>query len=312
MKQIGLQRLFLVLCLLSTAACRENADGAERVKNNVTNKKVDSLVVEKEEKQVVEKPTIQYLFEYKKIWSKKDSFEGYAHQRILAAINRVDEKHLQRLDSFLVPDQYDDSLTQYFPFPAQSALLSDIEKIIIFSYPTQSFAAYEKGNLILTGPTNMGKKASKTPLGLFFCNWKSKETRSTVDNDWILKWNFNVSNIGGVGFHQYDLPGYPVSHSCMRLWAQQAEFLYYWAEQWKLNSSQQLMAKGTPVIVYGEYPFGKPRPWFVLAQDPKALDITEENLAAILQVHKATILAEQQKRADLIQNKATVGEVSTK
>ena len=302
----------LFLLLIAFSSCKETADGAESFKSDFPNKKNDKVVVEKEERQVLKRPSVQYHCEYKKIWSKKDSFEGYAHQRILAAINRVDEKHLQRLDSFLVPNQYYDSLAQYFPFPTQSAVLSDIDKIIIFSYPTQSFAAYEKGNLILTGPTNMGKKASKTPLGLFFCNWKSKETRSTVDNDWILKWNFNVSNIGGVGFHQYDLPGYPVSHSCMRLWAQQAEFLYYWAEQWKLNAVQQLLAKGTPVIVYGEYPFGKPRPWFVLAQDPKALDITEENLSAILQVHIATILAEQQKRADLIASSATVAAVSTK
>lgn len=302
----------LFLLLIAFSSCKETADGAESFKNDFPNKKNDSLVVEKEEKKVVASPSVQYHFEYKKIWSKKDSFEGYAHQRILAAINRVDEKHLQRLDSFLVPDNYDDSLKQYFPFPSQSAVLNDIDKIIIFSYPTQSFAAYERGNLILTGPTNMGKKASKTPLGLFFCNWKSKETRSTVDNDWILKWNFNVSNIGGVGFHQYDLPGYPVSHSCMRLWAQQAEFLYYWAEQWRLNAEQQLLAKGTPVIVYGEYPFGKPRPWFVLAQDPKALDITEENLAEILKEHKASILAEQQKRADLIANSGNVAAVSIK
>ena len=217
--------LCLIILFLSFTACKEAADGAEVSKNNIPSKFTDSPNAAKEKKQVVEKPIFQYHFEYKKIWSKKDSFEGYTHQRLLAAINRVDEKHLKHLDSFLVPHQYDDSLAHYFPFPIQSAILSDINKIIIFSYPTQSFAAYERGHLILTGPTNMGKKLSQTPLGLFFCNWKSKEIRSTVDNDWILKWNFNVSNIGGVGFHQYDLPGYPASHSCMRLWAQQAEFL---------------------------------------------------------------------------------------
>lgn len=300
------QSLCLLVLLIAFSACKETADGAEVFKNNIPSKYKDSLNVEKEKKQIVEKPIFHYHFEYKKIWSKIDSFEGYAHQRLLAAINRVDEKHLKHLDSFLVPNQYDDSLAHYLPFPIQSAVLSDINKIIIFSYPTQSFAAYEKGHLILTGPTNMGKKASKTPLGLFFCNWKSKETRSTVDNDWILKWNFNVSNIGGVGFHQYDLPGYPASHSCMRLWAQQAEFLYYWAEQWTFNAEHQLVAKGTPVIVYGEYPFGKPRPWFVLAQDGKAIDISEENLIEIVQVHKASILAEQQKLDDLISQKAPI------
>lgn len=286
------------LFTLSVIACNEQSS------HNLPQQSADLLVVDSP-KAAVEKPlpvkqAIQYHFEYKKIWSKKDSFEGFTHQKILAAINRVDMAHLKRLDSFLVPDIYTDSLAAYFPFPLQSPVLSDIHKVILFSYATQCFAAYENGQLILTGPTNMGKKATKTPLGLFFCNWKSKETRSTVDNDWILKWNFNVSNNGGVGFHQYDLPGYPASHSCMRLWAEQAEFLYSWAEQWKLSASQQLLAKGTPVIIYGEYPFGKPRPWFVLAQDAKALDISEKNITEIIQEHKATILTEQQKRDSVV------------
>lgn len=291
----GFILIFFTACRQNTASVGSKAD---QLLDSITTK--DSP--ENKEEAVPERVVVQYHFDYKKVWNKKDSFEGYQHQSILAAINRVDVQHLQRLDSFLVPDKYHDSLSVYFPFPARSSILSDIEKIIIFSYPTQSFAAYEKGNLILTGPTNMGKKASKTPLGLFFCNWKSKETRSTVDNDWILKWNYNVSNRGGVGFHQYDLPGYPVSHSCMRLWATQAEFLYYWAEQWKLDANEKLIAKGTPVIVYGEYPFGQPRPWFALANDSKSLDINEQMLEEIVSPHKASILAEQQKRMELLAN----------
>ena len=72
------------------------------------------------------------------------------------------------------------------------------------------------------------------------------------------------------------------------------------------------MAKGTPVIVYGEYPFGKPRPWFLLAEDGKALEISEENLKEIVQEHKAIILAEQQKLDDLISQKAMVSAALSK
>ncbi len=296
--------------LIFLNACHENSASVGSKKQLMPDSIATEVVAEKPEKSIPERMAIQYHFEYKKVWNKKDSFEGFQHQSVLAAINRVDIQHLQRLDSFLVPDKYVDSLSVYFPFPTQSEFLSDIHKIIIFSYPTQSFAAYEDGNLILSGPTNMGKKASKTPLGLFFCNWKAKETRSTVDNDWILKWNFNVSNRGGVGFHQYDLPGYPVSHSCMRLWAEQAEFLYSWAEQWKLGSNNQLLAKGTPVIVYGEYPFGHPRPWFALAADSKSLDINEKMMEDIVSPHKAIILEEQQKRLDYL-NKQSGGTIAS-
>lgn len=248
---------------------------------------------------------LTYHFEYKKVWKTKDSFDGYQHQALLAALNRVDITHLKYLDSFIVPDKYTDSLADYLPFPRVMPSLANVNKIIIFSYPTQTFAAYEYGNLVLTGPTNMGKKSTPTPTGLFFCNWKSKEAHSTVDKSWVLKWNFNVSNFGGVGFHQYTMPGYPVSHSCMRLWASQAETLYNWAEQWKLKGSE-LLAKGTPVIIYGEYPFGKTRPWFKLPNDSKLLDISVEELQKIIEPHLEEIMQAQQNRMNVLN-----GETST-
>lgn len=287
---------FIPLLAITFASCIGNQTKTELANIPIQKVSADTAVPAPEP---IPKQTINYHFEYKKIWTQKDSFSGFNHQQILAAINRVDVKHLQRLDSFLVPDVYDDSLQMYFPFPQQVDYLKEVSKIIIFSYPTQSFGAYENGKLVLCGPTNMGKKASLTPTGLFFCNWKSKETRSTVDKSWILKWNFNVSNMGGVGFHQYDLPGYPASHSCMRLWAEQAEFLYYWAEQWKLNSDQQLIAQGTPVVIFGAYPFGKPRPWFVLAQNPDALNLDESQLKEIIEPYLAKIIEAQQKRKAL-------------
>src|SRR5690606_1839885 len=124
----------------------------------------------------------------------------------------------------------------------------------------------------------MGRKSSKTPTGLFFTNWKSKRSVSTVDDEWILKWNFNVHNKWGVGFHEYALPGYPASHSCMRLLSEDAQFLYNWADQWILKNDQVQLAHGTPVIIFGAYPFGEPRPWFKMVADPKALDIPVDTL----------------------------------
>lgn len=282
--------IFFTACqseqISSTVAQKSNKDSAALIAKQIEKKIVPTL------------PAFVYHFEPKSIWQQKDSFEGFQHQLLLAAINRVDESHLKRLDSILVPNIYIDTIAYYLPFPAYSAALAEVKKIILFSYPAEVFAAYEYGNLILTGPTNMGKKSSKTPTGLFFCNWKSKESISTVDDEWKLKWNFNVSNHGGVGFHQYELPGYPASHSCMRLWAQHAEFLYYWAEQWKLKE-EQIEAKGTPVIIFGEYPFGQPRPWFALSKDPKALNINEAALQSIFAPFKDEIMEAQATRDSL-------------
>lgn len=292
--------LILPFLVLLVENCTPEAPDAESANRSEAQALQPADTITEEEKIVSKEPQLTYRFAYKKDWSRKDSFEGFAHQELITAINRTDKKHLLRLDSFLMPNVFNEKLSLYFPFPQKAACLTGISKLIIFSYATQSFAAYENGALVLSGPTSMGKKSTPTPTGLFFCNWKSKETRSTVDPSWILKWNFNVSNFGGVGFHQYDLPGYPASHSCLRLLAEQAEFLYTWADQWILKGGN-LMAHGTPVLIYGQYPFGKPRPWFALAQDAAALDIKEEDLAKIIEPHLEKILLAQQTRIDYLQ-----------
>jgi hypothetical protein len=50
----------------------------------------------------------------------------------------------------------------------------------------------------------MGSEKHKTPTGLF-SNWKAEET--TSDDEWDLRWNFNIENKLGVGWHQYSLQG---------------------------------------------------------------------------------------------------------
>lgn len=265
--------------------------------------KIEEVVAlpEPEEEKV---PEINYSFISKKDWlAQKDSIEAGKHLDILIAINRVDSAHLNRLDSLLIPDRFDLELNDYLPFPKKVDLLKDVQKIIIFSNPVQAFAAYEKGQLVLQGQTNMGKKASPTPPNLYSCNWKARRSVSTVDASWILNWNFNISNFGGIGFHQYALPGYPASHSCMRLLNSHAYFLYNWAEQWILQNDQ-LVAHGTPVIVYSNYPFGEPRPWHALVENPLALTYNQDSMKKIIEPYLDKILERQNQRIQYIQAKA--------
>jgi hypothetical protein len=44
---------------------------------------------------------------------------------------------------------------------------------------------------------------------VFFFELEAEETTSTFDDEWDLRWNFNIENKLGVGWHQYSLPGYP-------------------------------------------------------------------------------------------------------
>ena len=43
-----------------------------------------------------------------------------------------------------------------------------------------------------------------------------------VSGEWQLNWYFNFHNFRGLAFHEFDLPGVPASHACVRLLARDA------------------------------------------------------------------------------------------
>jgi hypothetical protein len=237
---------------------------------------------------------VSYTLENTKEWLQKN--ESAANLEIALAVNRTDKEFFTKMDSVIIPMDMSGDIAFYLPFPVQVPYLEDVDKIIFFSYPTQTFAAYENGILTYTGPTNMGRKKDPTPTGLFFTNWKAEKTTSTFDDEWELLWNFNIENKKGVGFHQYDLPGYPASHSCLRLHEKDAKDLYEWADQWVLADEENVKFKGTPVIVFGSYNFDAPKPWLQLVKNPKALTISKSEMEKITTPYLSTILKEQEKR----------------
>ena len=81
-----------------------------------------------------------------------------------------------------------------------------------------------------------------------------------------MEWYFNFENERGLAFHQYELPGRPASHACIRLLRRDAIWLYEWGEGWKLTPDERTVVEfGTPVLVLGAYNFGAPPPWTDLA-----------------------------------------------
>lgn len=249
----------------------------------VSCKKSDTITVteNKKPKKTVEhkKPesTVSYQFTKSKEWLKVNEADSIKTS-IIYALNRADKTNLKKLDSIVIPSDFSGDLVYYLPFPLHVNALEEVSKIIIFSYSTQTFAAYENGELVYTGPTNMGRKADPTPTGLFFTNWKAEKTTSTFNDEWELKWNFNIENKLGVGFHQYELPGYPASHSCLRLLEKDAKYLYKFADEWILKDKENVKVKGTPVVVFGSYDFDGPKPWLQLTSNPKALDISQSEI----------------------------------
>lgn len=254
----------------------------------------EKTVVPKKKRTWVKPVRLSYHVEKPDIWLQKNTTA--AQKNIVLAVNRTDSNHLKKMDSILVPDDLSGDLELYLPFPASVSHLSGIEKIIFFSYPSQSFAAYEYGELVYAGPTNMGRKTDPTPTGLYYTNWKAEKTTSTFNDEWDLLWNFNIENKKGIGFHQYELPGYPASHSCLRLLESDAKHLYKWADEWILASDEVVAAKGTPVIVFGSYPFDGVKPWLQLISNPHALDMSEETIQQVTAPFIHDILKQQEKR----------------
>lgn len=264
-------------------------------------KKSDTITLtenKKDKKEAIQykKPkSVSYQFVKTKEWLKTNEADS-SKLDIAYALNRTDKAGFAKMDSVVVPADFTGDLVYYLPFPLHVTALEDVSKVIIFSYPAQAFAAYENGELVYTGPTNMGRKKDPTPTGLFFTNWKAEQTTSTFNDEWDLKWNFNIENKLGVGFHQYELPGYPASHSCLRLQEKDAKYLYKFADEWILKDKENVKVKGTPVIVFGSYPFDGPKPWFELTKNSKALDISESQLEKEVKPFVQKILENQKLR----------------
>ncbi len=230
--------------------------------NNTGKQKGDKKSVEILEKPAanIPPPVITYHLMASKEFAADTASDTF---KIVLALNRVDKAHFLRADSLVVPDTIFSDLMLYSPFPKYLPFLADIKKLIFCSYSAQAFGVYQNGELIKWGPCSMGKKATPTPTGLFHTNWRSKKTTSTVNSDWVMEWYFNLENRLGVSMHQFDLPGYPASHACVRLYTEDAMWLYNWCDQWLTNNDRvgSIRAYGTPVIIFGSYAFGQRRPW---------------------------------------------------
>ncbi len=223
---------------------------------------------------------------------------------IILAINRLDDNRMKIGDSLVVPDSLYDDLLSYSPFPASVPVLDGVSKMMLVSYPVQAFAAYEHGRLVRWGPVSLGKKSSPTPVGLFHTNWKSKQTISTINSEWILDWYFNLENFSGVSLHKYDLPGYPASHACVRLYEYDARWIYSWADQWILTADgMKIIAYGTPVIIYGVYNFGKPGPWKLLAENADTTKLTSDEAQKFIDPFISKIISRAAIRDSVISKK---------
>ena len=186
---------------------------------------------------------------------------------LLEKLNRRDVEHLLRAEpaipGLVVPETWGDDELVFSPMPAASEWATPYAKAIVVHQPMQVFGAYENGQLIRWGPVSTGRKETPTPAGEYNLTWRSRKRRSTDNDAWVLEWYFNFVNERGVSFHQFDLPGYPASHACVRLLQRDAMWLYEWGEQWTLDpeDKRKIVTPGSPVWIADVYDYKAPAPW---------------------------------------------------
>jgi len=203
-------------------------------------------------------------------------------QKIIAATNRIDLNRIRIKSALVIPDTMLQSFMDYTPFPAGIEKLINTSKFILVNQRIQLFALYESGKLIRTGPVSSGRKSKPTPNGLFHTNFKARKKISTIDGSWVMPYYFNIINRDGVALHQFTLPGYPASHSCIRMYEEDAKFIYNWADQWQLSADgNTVVNKGTPVLLFGTYDFDGIASWKMLPQDANAVALTKDELAVL-------------------------------
>lgn len=172
---------------------------------------------------------------------------------VVELTNRVTRQYLIQKGAVLVPDNFVADFRAYSPYPAHWQEAAGQSKLFVIDKYTQTFGAYENGNLVRWGLVSTGGDGHETPGGRFAFNWK-QETRNSSEAPegevWEMRWVYNFYSQKGIHVHQYSLPiAQNASHGCVRLTESDAQWNFNWAE------------KGTVVLVLNYAPMGLASQW---------------------------------------------------
>ena len=271
----------LFLCSALFLACNSNTQVVEPSASRSENLTMRNPIVKKQAK--IFRKNISYRVDSLNTREDIDSlFNSYTEDQLktILALNRIEKRRLRPNRPIIIPDCASEDFNAYSPLPQNMESLACIPKTVLINKRVQAFGLYENGELVKWGPVSSGKGSTKTPSGLNYGNYKAKRKVSTVDESWILPYYFNFMNFEGVGVHQYALPGYPASHGCVRLYMDDAKYIYDWAEMWEVKGTQ-VVKNGTPFMVFGEYDHSVEKPWLSLSQNLKANDLNQEEINTI-------------------------------
>jgi hypothetical protein len=193
--------------------------------------------------------------------------------RAITTLNRKEFGYIRVGDTIVTPDSIMADLRAYSIFPYYYPGADTIPKIIMVSNKYQAYACYENGQLIRFAACNTGTEGKPTLPGRYALNWKERLRISSLNDNWKLPFTWNFHLYAGNAFHQFDMPGRPVSHSCVRQFMPDAQWLYEWGRGAKRDSNGTLQRfTGTPVIIIDIFDFARKKggPWLELTSNQDA------------------------------------------
>lgn len=287
-----LKLLFFALILITLASCSSDN---EQIDESLGENQKDSIVIP-------ESPLINYKL--CKIENRAtidsilaavpDSVDKAIARKILMTLNRKEFRFIRNGDSIIVPEIFTNNLLDYAIFPQFYPAAKGLDKIIMVCIINQAYACYDHGKLVRFAAVNSGKERTPSFPGRYALVWKDRLRKSSLDSTWILPFTFNFHNEAGSAFHQFEMPGRPVSHSCLRQFLDDAEWLFKWGRGVSRDTANKpIPMTGTPVILLGHFDYTRPRggPWldFTSNKDgmvelPEKPMEVEEALIPIIQI----------------------------
>lgn len=217
-------------------------------------------------------PDRAILDSVRRIYGKrKDTIAPY---RVITTLNRKEFGYIRVGDTIVVPDTIVPDLRAYSVFPVRYTGADTIRKLILVSNKYQAYACYEYGRLRRFVAVNTGSERKPTFPGRYALNWKARLKKSSLNDNWKLPFTFNFHQYAGNAFHEFVMPGRPVSHSCIRQFHQDAEWLFNWGEDFKRDSlGHAIPMSGTPVIIIDVFDFARKRggPWLDLTSNREGI-----------------------------------------
>jgi len=208
----------------------------------------------------------QTLDSLRRVCAKTDS--TFTMYRIITLLNRKDLYFTRVGDTLVMPDTNHPDMLAYSLFPQYWKGADTIKKIVVVSPKWQAYACYEYGVLVRFAATNSGEERKPSFPGRYAVNWKQRLRISSLNEEWKLPFTVNIHQHAGSAFHQFEMPGRPVSHSCFRQYLHDAEWLFKWVRQAKIDTVKHrpIPFSGTPVIVLDVFDFSRKRggPWLEL------------------------------------------------